>query len=149
MYKRQLYSRSTMPSGAERQKTKQGRNHADSAKTNWPVLYTHHSHPKFIHLDTKRTMNITLHKQFVRGTLAAIPSKSIAHRLLICAALCQSPTEIECAGSSADIEATLNCLRAVSYTHLDVYKRQHIMSADFIVAPLIFFFPRQNRGIFT
>ena len=58
-------------------------------------------------------MNITLHKQFVRGTLAAIPSKSIAHRLLICAALCQSPTEIECAGSSADIEATLNCLRAL------------------------------------
>jgi len=58
-------------------------------------------------------MNITLTKKEIDGTLAAIPSKSMAHRLLICAALSDAPTEIECHGTSADIEATINCLRAL------------------------------------
>lgn len=58
-------------------------------------------------------MNITLLKKEINGTLAAIPSKSMAHRLLICAALSDAPTEIECHGTSADIEATINCLCAL------------------------------------
>ncbi|MCI8332585.1 MAG: 3-phosphoshikimate 1-carboxyvinyltransferase [Clostridiales bacterium] len=58
-------------------------------------------------------MNITLSKKEINGALAAIPSKSMAHRLLICAALSDAPTEIECHGTSADIEATISCLRTM------------------------------------
>ena len=47
------------------------------------------------------------------GTIRAIPSKSAAHRLLICAALSGEPTEIECQGTSKDIEATKACLAAM------------------------------------
>lgn len=49
----------------------------------------------------------------ISGTVAAIPSKSMAHRLLICAALADSPTEVECQGTSKDIEATKACLTAL------------------------------------
>ena len=49
----------------------------------------------------------------LRGTLAAIPSKSAAHRLFICAALAEEPTEVSCQGTSRDIEATKACLAAI------------------------------------
>jgi 3-phosphoshikimate 1-carboxyvinyltransferase len=44
------------------------------------------------------------------GTLKIIPSKSQAHRALICAALADKPTRIECEVTSKDIEATAACL---------------------------------------
>ena len=47
------------------------------------------------------------------GTIPAIPSKSEAHRALICAALSDTPTRIVCRASSEDIEATLACLDAL------------------------------------
>jgi len=47
------------------------------------------------------------------GEIQAIPSKSMAHRLNICAALADSPTEISCQGTSRDIEATRACLAAM------------------------------------
>lgn len=49
------------------------------------------------------------------GTIAAIPSKSDAHRLLFCAALAYVPTEIVVGKGelSADIHATMNCIRAL------------------------------------
>ena len=47
------------------------------------------------------------------GTVRAIPSKSQAHRLLICAALAQGETVIACDGLSADISATMACLNAL------------------------------------
>lgn len=47
------------------------------------------------------------------GTIPAIPSKSEAHRALICAALSDAPTRIICRTSSEDIEATLSCLAAL------------------------------------
>lgn len=45
------------------------------------------------------------------GEVAAPASKSMAHRALICAALSDKPTEIECSTTSVDIEATAECLR--------------------------------------
>ena len=48
----------------------------------------------------------------LRGKIAAIPSKSEAHRLLICAALSESPTLVIPGGASKDIEATARCLEA-------------------------------------
>ena len=42
-----------------------------------------------------------------------IPSKSDAHRALICSALSETPCEIVCSASSEDIEATKACLAAL------------------------------------
>ena len=47
------------------------------------------------------------------GTVRAIPSKSMAHRMFICAALSNQPTEVSCQGTSKDIEATQACLKAL------------------------------------
>ena len=47
------------------------------------------------------------------GSIAAIPSKSEAHRLLICAALADAPTRIPLSASSQDIDATIRCLNAM------------------------------------
>ena len=47
------------------------------------------------------------------GALPAIASKSVAHRALICAALADGPTQIDCNTTSADIDATAACLRVL------------------------------------
>ncbi len=49
----------------------------------------------------------------LNGVVRAIPSKSQAHRALICAALADKPTTIECNGGSDDIAATADCLSAL------------------------------------
>lgn len=48
----------------------------------------------------------------IRGTIGAIPSKSEAHRALICAALSDAPTILHMGPGSEDIEATMRCLNA-------------------------------------
>lgn len=48
----------------------------------------------------------------LRGRMAAIPSKSEAHRMLICAALSDQPTRIVMGPGSQDIDATVRCLTA-------------------------------------
>lgn len=58
-------------------------------------------------------MNVTITPAALGGEVRAIPSKSDAHRKLICAALARSPSRIELGGSSADIDATVRCLRAL------------------------------------
>ena len=52
------------------------------------------------------------------GTLDAIPSKSAAHRLMICAALADGPTTITCPRRSQDIDATLRCLTGLGASFL-------------------------------
>lgn len=47
------------------------------------------------------------------GTVHAIPSKSQAHRLLICAAFAEHETRLRCPDTNRDIEATADCLRAL------------------------------------
>ena len=47
----------------------------------------------------------------LQGNLPAIPSKSQAHRLLICAALADAATKIRMQSPSQDIQATLNCIQ--------------------------------------
>ncbi len=54
------------------------------------------------------------HRTLTDGSVIdAIPSKSEAHRLLICAALADKKTEIFCPQSSKDIDATIDCLTAI------------------------------------
>lgn len=49
----------------------------------------------------------------LRGEIEIIPSKSEAHRLLICAALADRPTLLRMGAGSEDIEATVRCLTAL------------------------------------
>ena len=58
-------------------------------------------------------MDLTLYPRKLHGTLRAIPSKSQAHRLLICAAFADRPTFLGCPATNRDIEATAVCLRAL------------------------------------
>ncbi len=58
-------------------------------------------------------MDITIQPRQLRGDLTIIPSKSMAHRLLICAAFADKPTQIHCPDSNRDIDATVECLRAL------------------------------------
>ena len=58
-------------------------------------------------------MDITIHPGKLCGQLQIIPSKSQAHRLLICTAFSDKSTKIICHATNQDIEATADCLRAL------------------------------------
>ena len=58
-------------------------------------------------------MDITIHPKKLQGLIDIIPSKSQAHRYLICAALADGPTNIGCTETSRDMDATADCLRAL------------------------------------
>ena len=58
-------------------------------------------------------MDITIYPRKLQGYVNAIPSKSHAHRLLICAAFSDGETILECPETNADIEATAGCLNAL------------------------------------
>lgn len=58
-------------------------------------------------------MKVTVRPSAVKGTVRAIPSKSFAHRQLICAALAERETKIRCRVISEDIRATMRCLTAL------------------------------------
>lgn len=58
-------------------------------------------------------MEITIIPGKLSGSVSAIPSKSQAHRLLICAAFADAPTQLHCPETNRDIEATADCLRAL------------------------------------
>jgi len=58
-------------------------------------------------------MDITIHPQPLRGEVQVIPSKSQAHRLLICAAFANNETTLVCPETNRDIEATVDCLNAL------------------------------------
>ncbi|MBQ3575748.1 MAG: 3-phosphoshikimate 1-carboxyvinyltransferase, partial [Clostridia bacterium] len=50
--------------------------------------------------------------RILSGKIAAIPSKSAAHRLLICAAFADRETFLKIGATNADIEDTIRCLNA-------------------------------------
>lgn len=58
-------------------------------------------------------MDIVIQPGKLAGTVQAIPSKSQAHRLLICAAFCGEETTLVCPATNRDIEATVDCLNAL------------------------------------
>ena len=59
-------------------------------------------------------MELTLLPARITGQIAAIASKSQAHRLLICAALADRSARLACGELSEDIQATARCLEAMS-----------------------------------
>ena len=58
-------------------------------------------------------MNVTITPAPLHGEIRANPSKSDAHRLLICAALSDAPTRILCPETCEDVDATVRCLTAL------------------------------------
>jgi len=58
-------------------------------------------------------MDITIHPRRLLGEIPVIPSKSIAHRYLICAAFADNATTLICPETNRDIEATVDCLNAL------------------------------------
>ena len=64
-------------------------------------------------------MNVVINKGKAKGTIIAPPSKSVAHRMLICGGLANAKSTITGINNSEDVQATLDCLAAigVQYTH--------------------------------
>lgn len=58
-------------------------------------------------------MDITITPKKLSGQVTAIPSKSQAHRLLICAAFAEQETFLRCPAVNRDMEATAACLRSL------------------------------------
>ena len=58
-------------------------------------------------------MDLTIQPGKLSGRIGVIPSKSQAHRLLICAAFADRQTRLICSQTNQDIEATADCLRAL------------------------------------
>ena len=58
-------------------------------------------------------MDLTIYPKKLSGIVNAIPSKSQAHRLLICAAFADDPTTLICPETNDDIQATAICLNAL------------------------------------
>jgi len=58
-------------------------------------------------------MDITIQPGALCGSVPAIPSKSHAHRLLICAAFADGESELICPETNQDIEATAQCLNSL------------------------------------
>lgn len=58
-------------------------------------------------------MDIRIFPGKLQGNIAIIPSKSQAHRLLICSAFADKETVLLCPETSRDIEATADCLRSL------------------------------------
>lgn len=75
-------------------------------------------------------MDVKVSAGALSGSVKAIPSKSQAHRALICAALADAQTRIECDSESKDITATAACLSALG---ADIRREQ----GSYIVRPLM------------
>lgn len=58
-------------------------------------------------------MSVICTPSVLNGKIKAISSKSDAHRILICASLCDKATKINCNVMSKDIAATIDCLKAM------------------------------------
>lgn len=65
-------------------------------------------------------MNVTISRGKAQGTIIAPPSKSVAHRMLICGGLANAKSTITGINNSEDVQATLDCLAAigVQYKHV-------------------------------
>lgn len=79
-------------------------------------------------------MDITVYPGTLSGKINAIPSKSQAHRVLICAAFSDRATTICCSETNQDIEATASCLRALGADITRTSDGYHVTPAKVIPA---------------
>lgn len=63
-------------------------------------------------------MKVTINKGTAHGSVKAPPSKSVAHRLLICAALAGGESVVRGVALSEDIKATLDCISSLGAEYM-------------------------------
>lgn len=71
-------------------------------------------------------MDIIISPGKLSGSINIIPSKSQAHRLLICAAFADRATTLLCSETNRDIEVTTNCLRALGANIIRTEQGYHV-----------------------
>lgn len=76
----------------------------------------------------KEKTDVHISPRSLAGTVSAISSKSGVHRILICAALADKPTEVRFSTLSKDIATTIECLKALG---AKIERREN----DWIVIP--------------
>ena len=62
-------------------------------------------------------MTVTIHPSRAQGEVFAPTSKSMAHRLLICAALCRGTSRVRGISDCEDVSATLDCLKGLGISY--------------------------------
>lgn len=77
-------------------------------------------------------MNITITPRKLSGEIRVIPSKSQAHRMLICAAFADAPTTLVCTETNRDIEATAGCLNSLGAQIRRTTDGYHVVPASSI-----------------
>ena len=77
-------------------------------------------------------MDITLTPGLLFGNVEIIPSKSQAHRLLICAAFADNVTDLICPQTNEDMQATAQCLCALGAQIMNTQTGYHIVPATHI-----------------
>ncbi|MBQ3596747.1 MAG: 3-phosphoshikimate 1-carboxyvinyltransferase [Clostridia bacterium] len=58
-------------------------------------------------------MTVKIKKGIAKGSIVCPPSKSMAHRMLICSALCEGESIVNGISDCVDVWATLDCLKAL------------------------------------
>jgi 3-phosphoshikimate 1-carboxyvinyltransferase len=86
-------------------------------------------------------MTVKIERGTARGSITAPKSKSMAHRLLICAALCEGTSTLKGVTDCADVRATVEALRAlgaeISISD-DVYLIHGISRENMATNPVLF-----------
>ncbi len=77
-------------------------------------------------------MDITIQPGKPSGCVTVIPSKSQAHRLLICAAFADKITTLLCPETNRDIEATVDCLNALGASIRRTKEGYHVVPVSCI-----------------
>lgn len=85
-------------------------------------------------------MDITIFPKKLHGTVSAIPSKSHAHRVMLCAALADQPTRVEISTICDDLHATISCISGFGGEIEHIFGQAEIISPicdvpNFAVAP--------------
>ncbi len=78
-------------------------------------------------------MKVNIFPSLAQGNITVPPSKSMAHRLLICAALAKSKSRIEHVELSEDIQATLQCLAALGLQYTYQHKTVKMDAVNFLL----------------
>lgn len=98
--------------------------------SNWVKIKNSPVHMAGGLLKKEHPMDIKITPADLCGSLRAVTSKSDAHRCLICAALCDEPTDVVIHDLNRDIEATIGCLCAlgakIEQTSAEVWQVQPI-----------------------
>ena len=71
-------------------------------------------------------MKATITPNLMGGKINSIPSKSYAHRMLLCAMLSGKEVELNGVTGSKDIEATINCIKAL-YGDVEIKPNKYIV----------------------